>query len=75
MQVFIIVATFVGESQPVAPVIAVGATFRLAEQVVNIRLARRTESWMYLSLPDHETSVIRSTPIGQIRFDMEVHDV
>lgn len=73
MQVHIIVATFL--AQPgAAPVIGAGTSFSKALDHINVRLARKG-SWINLNLPEGDSSVIRSTGLGQIRFDMERVDV
>lgn len=73
MRVYTIVATYIDDLHA-NPVLGIGSTFAKAVEVVNVRLNRRG-TWNDLRLPDGDASVIRSTPQGNIRFNMEYNEV
>lgn len=82
MQAISITASFQPPQKAVQVVVAVALNHEEAVRRLNTKLARATGSylgndshWIYLSLPEGDASVIRSTPLGAVQFCMEWHQL
>lgn len=74
MHVYVIVGTFF-DQLAASPVVGAATSFYRAQEIVNQRLSRLSPHFEHLNLPDHDASVIRSTVLGNIKFNMERFEV
>lgn len=82
MQVVSITASFQPPQKAAQTLVAVARDHEEAVRRLNTKLARATANylgngslWIYLSLPNGDASVIRSTPLGAVHFCMEQHEL